>query len=383
MRAPRWLPAAMAAALPSCQPFADLHFLAVADWGGLPVWPYTTPAQRKVAAALGNIAEAHDSAFALSLGDHFYYHGVRSADDPRWRRTFERVYTHDALRYDGFWRAVAGNHDHLGNISGQLEYAARPNSAWHYPALQYRWRETLPDEAGTTVEFILIDTYLLCGGKSERQRPPRGAAAATAEKHWEWLEAALAESHDADYLVVGGHYPVHSPARHGPTAYLRRRLEPLLRKHRASVYFSGHDHALFHIGPPLNPSAPQYHGVGAGVVTSSSARHLHTVPHGHLRFHARGKRKLHGKLINMVRGGGFAAGSVSAQGLTVTHYDGDGNVLHAATVPPRRRLDVGGEAAQGECDEHGAVEEGPEEAGPVITAEDVDELPSREDDELD
>ena len=29
--------------------YADLHFLAIADWGGLPVWPYWTPGQRKVA----------------------------------------------------------------------------------------------------------------------------------------------------------------------------------------------------------------------------------------------------------------------------------------------------------------------------------------------
>ena len=77
--------------------FADLHFLAVGDWGGLPVPPWVTPAQQSVASAMGTIAERHGSSFVLSLGDHFYFHGVRNADDPRWRRTFERVYQHEAL----------------------------------------------------------------------------------------------------------------------------------------------------------------------------------------------------------------------------------------------------------------------------------------------
>lgn len=323
------MPACVLAAV-AATAFADLHFLAVADWGGLPVWPWTTPAQRRVAAALGAAAEAHDSAFVLSLGDHFYYRGVRSADDARWRRGFEDVYTHDALRGDGFWRAVAGNHDHAGNVSAQLAYAARPGSLWYYPSLQYRWREVLRDEERTSVDFVLIDTYVLCGGRSDRRRPPRGAARAAAEEAWRWLEGALAESASADFLVVGGHYPVHSPAGHGPTACLRRRLEPLLRSHRASVYLSGHDHALFHVGPPLSPAAVQYHGVGAGLLTSASARHAHTVPHGQLRFHQRGRR-----FANVVESGGFVGCSVSAAGLTVTHYGADGNALHAATVPPR------------------------------------------------
>ena len=37
------------------------------------------------------------------------------------------------------------HHDHAGNITAQLAYAARPGSRWRYPALQHAWRETLPE----------------------------------------------------------------------------------------------------------------------------------------------------------------------------------------------------------------------------------------------
>ena len=316
----------MLTALAPCCGFSDLQFLAVGDWGGLPFPPWTTPGQQRVAASMGEVAERHDAAFVLSLGDHFYFHGVKSADDPRWRRSFESVYDHAALQGAGFWRAVAGNHDHDGNISAQLAYAARPASRWHFPALQYRWREQLPD--ATTVDFVMLDTSMLCPSRRRRRRRRRRSGKA-AERHWAWVQEALDASDESSYLVVAGHFPVHSPSGHGPTPCLRERLEPMLRHSRASVYLSGHDHALFHVGRK-SAADVQYHGVGAGFALSRSAKHAHTVPAGQLRFHRRA-RSLLGGLVQ----GGFAGVSVSATGMTVTHYDEAGAVAHQHTVPPR------------------------------------------------
>ena len=80
---------------------SSLHFLSVGDWGGLPIWPFTTPGQIAVAETMGKIAAKFRSKFALSVGDHFYFHGVSSVDDPRWRRSFENVYTARSLRRTG------------------------------------------------------------------------------------------------------------------------------------------------------------------------------------------------------------------------------------------------------------------------------------------
>ena len=48
----------------------------------------------------------------------------------------------------------------------------------------------------------------------------------------------------ADYILVGGHYPVYSVGRNGPTECLYSRLEPLLYEYRVTAYLSGHDHNL-------------------------------------------------------------------------------------------------------------------------------------------
>ena len=281
---------------------------------------------------MGKIAERFSSAFALSLGDHFYFHGVRSEHDPRWRRTFERIYKAKSLSAPGFWRAVAGNHDWSGNVSAQLAYAALPGSRWHYPALQHAWSEVLNDgdDSNTRIDFILIDTTLLCG--QPRKPPPAGA-----EVHWQWVESALRSAEHASYIVVGGHYPVYSPSGHGGDACLQKRLLPLLHQHRASIYLSGHDHAMFHVGArkltnndiSAHGLPTQFHGVGAGFVTSCSARHRHTIPQGQLRFFERGSRP-----NNLLRGG-FAGISVSATGMTVTHFDEMGEVMYRSTAPPR------------------------------------------------
>ena len=301
---------------------SSLHFLSVGDWGGLPIWPFTTPGQIAVAETMGKIARKFDSKFALSVGDHFYFSGVSSVDDPRWRRSFENVYTARSLRRAKFWRPVLGNHDYDGNATAQLLY---PKKHWHFPSAQYSWRETLDDDGRTTVDFVMLDTILLCGPDSAVDRKVKGA-----EKAWRWVEAALAGS-DADYLIVSGHYPVWSPSSHGPTRCLVRRLQPLLTAAKASVYFSGHDHCLFHVGAR---GGTQFHGVGAGFTASHSTKNRNRIPPDQpLKFHWGGSMK---RPFNALSGG-FVGASVRADALTITHYDSLGTVLSSSRVPPRAR----------------------------------------------
>lgn len=48
----------------------------------------------------------------------------------------------------------------------------------------------------------------------------------------------------ADYLLVGGHYPIYSVGLHGPTECLMNRLYPLVQTYNVTAYMAGHDHNL-------------------------------------------------------------------------------------------------------------------------------------------
>ena len=67
----------------------QLRFMVIGDWGGQPAYPYTTDAEKEVAAQMGKTAAAIDSQFTVALGDNFYNSGVTDVDDPRFEETFE------------------------------------------------------------------------------------------------------------------------------------------------------------------------------------------------------------------------------------------------------------------------------------------------------
>ena len=71
--------------------------------------------------------------------------------------TFEKCYTEDAL--DLPWYALAGNHDHHGNVSAQIAYT-HDQSRWTFPDYWYTFNRTA---AGVTTQVIMIDTVTLCG----------------------------------------------------------------------------------------------------------------------------------------------------------------------------------------------------------------------------
>lgn len=61
----------------------SLRFLAVGDWGGIPLFPYDTPIETAVAKQMAAVTERYDSSFNLALGDNFYFDGVTDVDDKR------------------------------------------------------------------------------------------------------------------------------------------------------------------------------------------------------------------------------------------------------------------------------------------------------------
>jgi len=87
---------------------------------GLPVYPYYSYAQTKVARALAKAARRQPPNFVLNVGDNFYFNGVSDIFDTRFEASFEEIYDYPELLVP--WYTIAGNHDHLGNISAQLAH---------------------------------------------------------------------------------------------------------------------------------------------------------------------------------------------------------------------------------------------------------------------
>lgn len=91
-------------------------------------------------------------------GDNFYSSGINGdASNFRFRTTFEDVYTSEALQIPFY--VVAGNHDHLGNVTAQIEYS-KLSSRWTFPSPYYKKSFSFDNGRGgnTTFDLIMIDT---------------------------------------------------------------------------------------------------------------------------------------------------------------------------------------------------------------------------------
>ncbi len=191
--------------------------------------PYYTKAQASSVKGMDKIATSLQAEFILALGDNFYHSGVVNEYDTRFQTTFENVYTPESLQKN--WYVVAGNHDHYGNVTGEIAYTPYSNR-WVFPSSYYAKSFESPDD-GVTIDIIFIDTGKLLPFIHRSVHPligddvPVELASKTLKQHheegyfdplplldktvattqWQWIENQLASS-KADFLLVAGHYPV-------------------------------------------------------------------------------------------------------------------------------------------------------------------------------
>ena len=63
----------------------SLSFMALGDFGGMPYAPYATPIEMAVAHRMAKFAHKNPIDFVLTLGDNFYFDGVKNVEDPRFQ----------------------------------------------------------------------------------------------------------------------------------------------------------------------------------------------------------------------------------------------------------------------------------------------------------
>jgi len=315
--------------LPLVHVRCSLDILVMGDWGGQPIAPYSTVPERHTADIMSNLAADLDVDMVWGLGDNMYEEGVDNEFDPRFHQTFETVFDSESLANTPFYM-IAGNHDHYGNVSGQIMYSNH-SARWTFPHLWYTKTFNVPDTA-YTLQLVMIDTVILSGlthsqhycdlhGITDCIIHPRAPLQATlARNQYEWIEDTLSAS-TADFIVVAGHYPIWSIAEHGSTQDLVDNLKPMLQRNGVAAYLCGHDHTFQYIN---TGDGIDYVVAGGTHLCDPSTDHIGTIPRGSLKFHGCDQ-------------GGLVRISVDAKGLTTYFYYGSSNQLQYSTAvqPPR------------------------------------------------
>jgi len=303
----------------------SLRTFIIGDWGGIDTKPYTTLYERSTAEQMGKMADLYGPQYIFALGDNFYYHGVKDEHDFRFNVTFESVYTAKSLQVP--WHIVAGNHDHYGNATAQIEYS-KYSERWNFPSLYY-YKEYEIDAAGHKLGMVYIDTVTLCGNTQDDQvydQPQGPIDQDFANEQWDFIDKSLAAS-KADYLFVAGHFPIFSIAEHGPTKCLVDGLQPLLEKYNANGYMCGHDHNIQHLQytSPKTKKTFDYYLSGMANFIDPSKAHALVVPKDSLKFHAADTKSK----------GAFLYAETTAKNMTLTFIDANGKNLYTNHVLPR------------------------------------------------
>lgn len=285
----------------------EVNFFMIADWGGIPYFPYRTFIQQNIANLMNKLTKKMPVHFTLALGDNFYFDGVKNVNDPRFQTTFENVFSAKTLNMP--WFIQLGNHDYLGNVSAQLAYFNKSNR-WILPDNFYNVdinvNHSTSDEnsAKKLIHVMMIDTVLLCGISdtiADFDLDLKGKEKEISDFYFNWIEDELIKisADKVPYIIIAGHYPIYSVSTHGPTYLLIEKLRPLLVKYKVNAYFSGHDHDLEHFSEDSEDnSTTRVHYIvnGAADLMRNDQSNKDAVPEGSLKYYWSSNLNIHGGL---------------------------------------------------------------------------------------
>merc|ERR1712126_77199 len=224
---------------------STLRFIAFGDWGT------DGSDQKEDAESIGKWCEENRCDFILSTGDNFYSHGVHSADDERFQKTWADVYDHPSIA-DLTWLVVAGNHDHGNGADDGREWFEVEHSKleprWHFPDLAYSYKIST---SATTIKFVGYDSESL---RHDKNNP---------EEMLEFIDNELSD-HDTDWKIIFGHHPAYSAGNYAGSGTIRDQVVPLMKKNDVDIYFTGHEHNQEHWQTKDNPRDTDHVSIGSG-----------------------------------------------------------------------------------------------------------------------
>lgn len=250
----------------------------------------------------------------LLLGDNFYQSGITSSS--RFDTGFEEAFPTSTSGFQNMpFYAIAGNHDHLGKVSVQIDYHQKGSGRWNFPDYDYTLDKTLPD--GKTLRICMFDSvkntglsHIFENGTEVTADGPTDLEAASVS--WAKIESCL--DSNADYLFTAAHYPAYSGCKHG-SVMSGTQLPSLLSKYNAHGHLAGHDHCMQHI--EREGIAHVVAGAGSdGWYSYSSISgakwYMSSNNHGSVK-------------------GGFAEIAIGSSGAVINYYDNGGKVLYSSS----------------------------------------------------
>jgi 3',5'-cyclic AMP phosphodiesterase CpdA len=136
-----------------------------------------------------------------------------------------------------------------------------------------------------------------------------------------WLTAELEKPRTTPYLIVIAHHPIYSNGPHGDHDVLIAEWAPLFQKHKAHLYFAGHDHDMQHLEFDGHPTSFVLSGGGGADLYTLKIEEAQRGPSA---------RKVYG----------FTHLEITEEILTVKHLDDAGQTIHAFTKTPHGEVRI-------------------------------------------